>query len=51
MLYPQNDDRFVAIDSVASLHPVYNGVEFLNIVHVYSRADEQLTSQSAATRT
>jgi len=23
MLYPQNGDRFVAIDSVTSLHPVY----------------------------
>ena len=23
MLYPQNDDRFVTIDSVTSLHPVY----------------------------
>ena len=23
MLYPQNDDRIVAIDSVTSLHPVY----------------------------
>ena len=24
MLYPQNGDRIVAIDSVTSLHPVYN---------------------------
>ena len=24
MLYPQNDDRFVAIDSVTSLGPMYN---------------------------
>jgi len=24
MLYPQNDDRVVAIDSVTSLHPVYS---------------------------
>jgi len=23
MLYPQNGDRIVAIDSVTSLHPVY----------------------------
>jgi len=23
MLYPQNDDRIVVIDSVTSLHPVY----------------------------
>jgi len=27
MLYPQNDDRIVAIDSVMSLHPVYMGNE------------------------
>jgi len=29
MLYPQNGDRIVAIDSVTSLHPMYrvNGLE------------------------
>jgi len=27
MLYPQNDDRIVAIDSVMSLHPLYMGNE------------------------
>ena len=25
MLYPQNGDRIVAVDSVTSLHPAYRG--------------------------
>jgi len=41
MLYPQNGDRFVTIDSVTSLHPVYSetderptdkGVQFVIIL-------------------
>ena len=30
MLYPQNGDRIVAIDSVTSLHPMYNDVRRQN---------------------
>jgi len=38
MLYPQNGDRIVAIDSVTSLHPVYfenwNGTVLRDLIQV-----------------
>jgi len=33
MLYPQNDDRIVAIDSVMSLHPIYGERECAENYH------------------
>jgi len=35
MLYPQNDDSFVTIDSVTSFHPVYSIVCVIPILHQY----------------
>ena len=44
----------MAIDSVASLHPRYNGVEFLNIVQVslqlHGRNGEELVLEIASNR-
>ena len=35
MLYPQNDDSFVTIDSVTSFHPMYSIVCVIPILHQY----------------
>jgi len=31
MLYPQNDDRIVAIDSVTSIHPMYKNQKSFHV--------------------
>jgi len=35
VLYPQNDDSFVTIDSVTSFHPMYSIVCVIPILHQY----------------
>ena len=49
MLYPQNGDRIVAIDSVTSLHPVYCWRKF-NVVFFSSTDLEFLYENDTDTR-
>ena len=48
MLYPQNGDRIVTIDSVTSLHPVYNASLKLDFA-VNARATEYVDSSHCGT--
>jgi len=45
MLYPQNGDRIVAIDSVTSFHPMYNSLVVCS--HVAADAADRATVETA----
>jgi len=47
MLYPQNGDRIVAIDSVTSFHPMYNSLVVCS--HVAADAADRATVETATT--
>jgi len=50
MLYPQNGDRIVAIDSVTSLHPMYRAAWARVYVYTITRENLYETKQTAIDR-
>jgi len=48
VVYPQNGDRIVTIDSVTSLHPLYRPIQFCGVVAARQRHDARLLRAAVA---